>query len=177
MQFFKERRESLDTWVREFVGLRRKEFDKDDTGEEAGGEEGASSSSKSTPMPVPGTSEKKSDEVTMLPSAPNPQARIAGEISLQEIEGFLKKSLEKIRRIKSIVEKKTENEQYVHELLAFYMSLMASRNKELMDGEWLEWKLVYLGNVCRKTELDSLPNIIKEALRDIYPNVPIFPVP
>ena len=63
---------------------------------------------------------------------------IAGEISLQEIEGVLEKSLEKIRRIKSIVEKKTENEEYVHDLLAFYMSLMASRNKELMDGEWLE---------------------------------------
>ena len=35
---------------------------------------------------------------------------------------------------------------------------------------------MYLGNVCRKTELDSLLNIIKKALRDIYPNVPIFPV-
>ena len=125
-------------------------------------------------MPVPGTSVKK---VTMLPSAPNPQVRIVGEISLQEIEGVLEKSLEKIRRINSKVEKKTENEQYVHKFLAFYMSLMASRNKELMDREWLEWKLVYLGNVCRKTELDSRPNIIKKALRDIYPYVPISPVP
>ena len=54
---------------------------------------------------------------------------------------------------------------------------MASRNKELMDGEWLERKLVYLGNVCRNTVLDCLPNVIKEALRDIYPNVLIFPTP
>ena len=150
-------------------------FDEDDMGEEEGEEEEASSSSKSTPLPVPGTSEKKSDEVTVLPSDPSPQARIAGEISLQEIERVLEKSLEKIRRIKSIVEKKTENEEYVHELLAFYMSLMASKNKELMDGEWLEHKLIYLGNVCRKTELDCLPNVIKEALRDIFPNVLIFP--
>ena len=75
------------------------------------------------------------------------------------------------------MEKKTENEEYAHELLAFYMSLMASRNKALMDGEWLECKLVYLGNVCRKTELDCLPNVIKEAIRDVYPNVPIFPTP
>ena len=36
---FKECRESLDTWVREFEGLRRKVFNEDDTGEEAGGEE------------------------------------------------------------------------------------------------------------------------------------------
>ena len=36
---------------------------------------------------------------------------------------------------------------------------------------------MYLGNVCKKTELDCLPNVIKEALRDIYPNVPIFPTP
>ena len=121
--------------MREFEGLRRKVFDEDDMGEEAGGEEEASSSSKSTPLPVPGTSENKSGEVTMLPSDPNPQARIAGEISLQKIKGVLENSLEKIRRIKSIVEKKTENEQYVHKLLAFYISLMASRNKELMDGE------------------------------------------
>ena len=163
--------------MREFKGLRRKVFDEDDMGEEAGGEEEASSSSKSAPLPICGTSEKKLDEVTMLPSDPKPRVRIAGEISLKEIKGVLKKSLEKIRRIKSIVEKKTENEQYVHELLAFYMSLMASRNQELMDREWLEWKLMYLGNVCRKTELDCLPNVIKEALRDIYPNVPIFPTP
>ena len=88
---------------------------------------------------------------------------------------MLEKSLEKIRRIKSIVEKKTENEEYEDKLLAFYMSLMASRNKELMDREWLEQKLMYLGNVCKKTELDCLPNVIKEALRDIYPNVLIFP--
>ena len=46
-----------------------------------------------------------------------------------------------------------------------------------MDGEWLECKLVYLGNVFRKMELDCLPNLIKEALRDIFPNVPIFPTP
>ena len=120
---------------------------------------------------------KTSDEVTTLPSDPNPQARIAGGISLKEIEQVLEKSLEKIRRIKSIVKKKTENEQYVHELLAFYMSLMASRNKELMDREWLECKLVYLGNVCSKMELDCLPNLIKEAFRDIFPNVLIFPTP
>ena len=176
--FFKESRESLDTWVRELKGLRKKVFNKDDMGEEAGGEEGASSSSKSAPLPVPGTSDKKLDEkVTTLPTDPNPLVRIAGEISLQEIEGVLAKSLEKIRRIKSIVEEKTVNEEYAHELLAFYMSLMALRNKALMDGEWLEWKLVYLRNVCRKTELDCLPNVIKEALRDVYPNVPIFPTP
>ena len=80
-----------------------------------GGEEGASSSSKSAPMHVPRTSEKNLDEGTMLPSAPNPQVRIAGEISQHEIEGVLEKSLEKITRINSIVEKNTENEQYVHE--------------------------------------------------------------
>ena len=36
---------------------------------------------------------------------------------------------------------------------------------------------MYLGNVCRKTELDCLPNVIKEALRDIYPNILIFSTP
>ena len=93
---FKECRESLDMWVREFKGLRSKVFDEDDMGEEAAGEEGASYSSKSTPLPVPGTSEKKSDEVTTIPTDPNPQVRITGEISLQEIKGVLEKSLEKI---------------------------------------------------------------------------------
>ena len=51
--------ESLDTCVWEFGGLKNKVFDKDDMGEEAEGEEEASSSSKWTPLPVPGTSEKK----------------------------------------------------------------------------------------------------------------------
>ena len=69
--------------MREFEGLRKKVLDEDDMGEEAGGEEGASSSSKPAPLPVPGTSDKKSDEkVTMLPTDPKPQARLAGEISL-----------------------------------------------------------------------------------------------
>ena len=52
---------------------------------------------------------------------------------------------------------------------------MGTRNTNLMDGEWLEWKIFYIANVCRKTELDCLATVIKEALRDMYPNVPIFP--
>ena len=42
-------------------------FDEDDMGEEAGGEEEALSSSKSAPLPVPGTSKKKQIKLQCSP--------------------------------------------------------------------------------------------------------------
>ena len=121
----------------------------------------------------PGTS--TSSEVPSPPTDPNPQVRIASEIALDEIEEVITKALEKICHIRNIVKKNNENDEHTKELFAYYISLVGSRNTNLMDGEWLEQKIFYITNLCRKTELDCLVTVIKEALRDMYPNIPIFP--
>ena len=121
----------------------------------------------------PGTS--TSSEVPSPPTDPNPQVRIASEIALDEIEEVITKALEKFCHIRNIVKKNNENDEYTKELFAYYISLVGSRNTNLMDGEWLERKIFYIANLCRKTELDCLVTVIKEALRDMYPNIPIFP--
>ena len=73
------------------------------------------------------------------------------------------------------MKKNNENEEYTKGHFAYYISLVGSRNTNLMDREWLEWKIFYITNLCRKTDLDCLATVIKEALRDMYPNIPIFP--
>ena len=116
-----------------------------------------------------------SSQVASPPTDPNPKARLSSEVALDEIEEVITKALEKIRQIKNIVKKKNENDEYTKELFTYSTSLVGSRNTNLMDGEWLEWKIFYIANVCRKMELDCLATVIKEALRDMYPNVTIFP--
>ena len=120
------------------------------------------------------TSERQTG--TELPKEPNRHVRMAAGVALEEIEEVLDKCLQKVRRIKTLVGNKKGNEEYSKELLALYISLLSSKNSNLMDGEWLERKIVYLANTCKKTELDCLANLLKEALRDVYPNIPIFPV-
>ena len=174
----------------EFEGLRKKVFDDDDFGEEPEETDEKKTETSSEPQPstssgapseIPegtreGNTKSADDKGTELQKDPNPHVRMAAGVALEEIEEVLEKCLQKIRRIKSIVGNQKENNEYTKELLAFYISLMSAKNTNLMDGEWLERKIVYMGNTCRKTELDCLPNIVKEALRDVYPNIPIFPV-
>ena len=171
----------------EFEGLRKKVFDDDDFGEETDEKKteafstpqpGTSSGAPSEPQEGTHGAKTKSDDDkgTELPKDPNPHIRMASGVALEEIEEVLEKCLQKICHIKSIVGNKKENDEYTKELLDFYISLMLAKNTNLMDGEWLERKIVYMANTCRKTELDCLPNIVKEALRDVYPNIPIFPV-
>ena len=157
-------------------------FDDDDFGEE---EHEKKTESSSTPQPSTSsgaTSEHQmgtksdDDRGTELPKDPNPYVRMAAGVALEEIEEVLEKCLQKIRQIKSIVGNEKENNEYTKELLAFYISLLGAKNTNLMDGEWLERKIVYLANRCKKTKLDFLANVVKEALRDVYPNIPIFPV-
>ena len=157
-------------------------FDDDDFREE---EDEKKTESSSTPQPNTSsgaTSEHQmgtksdDDKCTELPKDPNPHVRMAAGVALEEIEEVLEKCLQKIRQIKSIVGNKKENKEYTKELLAFYISLLGAKNTNLMDREWLKRKIVYLANTCKKTELDFLANVVKEALRDVYPNIPIFPV-
>ena len=72
------------------------------------------------------------------------------------------------------MKKNDKNDEYTKELFAYYISLVGSRNTNLMDGEWLELKIFYIANVCRKMKLDCLATVIKEALSQ-YSNIPIFP--
>lgn len=113
---------------------------------------------------------------TELLKEPNHHVRMAAGVALEEIEEVLEKCLQKVRRIKTIVGTDKENEEYSKELMAFYISLVSLKNTNLMDGEWLERKIFHIANTCRKTELECLSDVVKEAMRDVYPNIPIFPV-
>ena len=59
-------------------------------------------------------------------------------------------------------------------MCAFYVMLVGTKEKKLMPGEWLEIKLSFLQTHCKGTNMDIIVNIIKECMRDVYPNVPIF---
>ena len=45
-----------------------------------------------------------------------------------------------------------------------------------MYGEFVGQKLAFMQTQCKGTELDVVVSVVKECLRDIYPNLPIFPL-
>ena len=60
-------------------------------------------------------------------------------------------------------------------MTTFYVMLMGTKEKKLMAGEWMERKLSFLQMHCKGTQMYIIVSVIKECMRDVYPNLPIFP--
>ena len=63
----------------------------------------------------------------------------------------------------------------MREIYSFYVMLVGTKEKKLMSGEWMERKLSFLQMHCKGTEMDIIVSVFKECMRDVYPNLPIFP--
>ena len=67
------------------------------------------------------------------------------------------------------------NQEFMREIYSFYVMLIGTKEKKLMAGEWMERKLSFLQTHCKGTQMDIIVSVIKECMRDVYPNLPIFP--
>ena len=97
------------------------------------------------------------------------------ECALDEVEDALRNSIKNLQRLKEIVKKgKGGNKEFLKEMYAFYVMLVGTKEKKLMAGEWMERKLSFFQTHCKGMEMDIIVSVIKECMRDVYPNVPIF---
>ena len=97
------------------------------------------------------------------------------ECTLDKVEDALRVSIKHLQCLKKIVKKGREGKkEFFSKMCAFYIMLLGMKEKKLMPGEWLERKLSFLQTHCKGTKMDIIVNIIKECMRDVYPNVPIF---
>ena len=79
-------------------------------------------------------------------------------------------------RMKDIVAKGREGGKDVsRELCTFYVSLIGMKKHKLMPGEWLERKLSFIHTHSKGSNMEMVVSAIKECMRDLYPNIPIFP--
>ena len=157
--------------MREFEGHRSKVFDEDDSveGEEEGEKEdvGEKRTEEET---------EKSDEVEVKKCVDLENTCIVTECALDEVEDALGACIKNIRRLKEIVKKgKGGNKEFMREIYSFYVMLVGTKEKKLMAGEWMERKLSFLQTHCKGTQMDIIVSVIKECVRDVYPNLPIFP--
>ena len=98
------------------------------------------------------------------------------ECALDEVEDALRVSIKHLQCLMEIVKNRKEGKKlFFSKMCAFYVMLVGMKEKKLMPGEWLERKLSFLQTHCKGTEMDIIVNIIKECMRDVYTNVPIFP--
>ena len=90
--------------------------------------------------------------------------------------GALTEAWKNVMRMKDIVAKGREGGKDVsRELCAFYVSLIGVKKHKLMPGEWLERKLSFIHTHSKGSKMDMVVSAIKECMRDVYPNIPIFP--
>ena len=61
-------------------------------------------------------------------------------------------------------------------MYAFYVMLVGTKEKKSMAGEWMEKILSFLQTHCKGMEMDIIVSVIKECMRHVYPNVPIFSI-
>ena len=155
--------------MREFEGHRSKAFDEDDLveGEEEGEKEDVGEKRKEEET-------EKSEEVEKCVDLEN--TCIVAECALDEVEDALGACIKNIRCLKEIVKKgKGGNQEFMREIYSFYVMLIGTKENKLMAGEWMERKLSFLQTHCKGTQMDIIVSVIKECMRDVYPNLPIFP--
>ena len=155
--------------MREFEGHRSKAFDEDDLveGEEEGEKEEVGDKWKEEET-------EKSMEVEKCVDLEN--SCIVAKCALGEVEDALGACIKNIRRLKETVKKgKGGNQDFLREMYGFYVILVGTKEKNLMVGEWMEKKLSFLQTHCKGTQMDIIVSVIKECMRDVYPNLPIFP--
>ena len=176
----------METWVREFEGHRSKVFEEDFTkGEQGESKEGEEKGTEGEQGESQEGEEKGKEEMekTVEEEGKKPEEKclkledtcMVVECTLDEVEDALRVSIKHLQCVKEIVKKGREGEkEFFNEMCAFYIMLVGMKEKKLMPGEWLERKLSFLQTHCKGTEMDIIVNIIKECMRDVYPNVPIF---
>ena len=117
---------------------------------------------------------EKSEEVEKCVDLEN--TCIVAECTLDEVEDALGACIKNIRCLKKIVKKgKWGNQEFMREIYSFFVMLMGTKEKKLMAGELMERKLSFLQMNCKGTQMDIIVSVVKECMRDVYPNLPIFP--
>ena len=152
-------------WVREFEGYRKRVFDYDEETETEEMKEGASGKEGNV-----ATVSSKEETAKMPLAKPSSLQQVAIESSIEEIIQMTVKAEHKLNELKDIIKGKDPIK-----LASFYCALVGSKQNPLMYGEWMERKMVYILNHTKGRELEIVVNAIKEVMRDLYPNIPIYP--
>ena len=158
----------------EFEGHRKKVFKEDDVSEEGGEggdvtEEGKTSTSGD--VSAQGTSTQISEGGAEKENRNMSKSQIAIiDAMIDEILAMMSEMEKKLTHLKEIVKEGDEKK-----LNAFYLSMIAATKSPLMHGEWLEHQLVHLQKTVKGTDFSLLVNVMKECMRHMYPNIPIFP--
>ena len=155
----------------EFEGHRKKVFKEDDISEEGGDVTEEGKTSTSGDVSAQGTSTQISEKGVEKENRNMSKSQIAIiDVTIDEILGMMSQMEKKLTHLKEIVKEGDEKKLY-----AFYLSMIAATKSPLMHGEWLECQLVHLQKMVKGIDFSLLVNVMKECMRDMYPNIPIFP--
>ena len=157
--------------MREFEGHRKKVFEEDDISEEGGDVTEEGKTSTSGDVNAQGTSTEISKGGAEKENRNMSKSQIAIiDATIDEILAMMLQMEKKLMYLKEIIKEGDEKK-----LNAFYLSMIAAAKSPLMHGEWLERQLVHLQKTVKGTDFSLLVNVMKECIRDMYPNIPIFP--